>query len=44
MNITESSKATAAAPAVDKPIAESAEYDGGKSTVKEEAVKVCIFL
>lgn len=47
MNITESSKATTAAHSVDQPIAESAEYVGGKSTVKDpskEAVKVCIFL
>ena len=46
MNITESSKATTAAPAVAKPIAESAKYVGGKSAVEDpskEADKVCIF-
>ena len=49
MNITKSSKATTAAPAVDQPIAESAEYVGdvgGKSTVEDsskQADKVCIF-
>ena len=47
MNITESSKATTAAPAVDQPIAESSGYVGGKSTVEDpstDADKVSIYI